>query len=100
MSGPAAIEVEIAELASALANPTRVQLLRMLLRRGPCTVGELVADLPLAQSTVSEHLRLLGEAGMVVRRRRGRVVEGEASSLTLRRLSSLLAGGVVASAPR
>ncbi|MHB1639277.1 MAG: ArsR/SmtB family transcription factor [Candidatus Dormibacteria bacterium] len=56
---------ELAAVAKALGHPVRVQILRTLLEQRACFCGELVAALPLAQSTVSEHLRILREAGLV-----------------------------------
>lgn len=99
MINPAPIDIEIAELASVLGNATRVLIMRVLLRRGPCTVGELVADLPQSQATVSEHLRLLRSVGLVTARRHGRSVRVEAEPLVMRRLSSLLAGVAVSAGP-
>jgi len=55
---------ELSILCKALAHPVRVQILHLLLaRRSLC--GDLVEALPVAQSTVSEHLRILKEAGLV-----------------------------------
>lgn len=55
----------LAALARALGHPARVRLLRILVQRGACVCGELVAELPLAQSTVSQHLKVLKDAGLV-----------------------------------
>lgn len=55
----------LAAMAKGLGHPTRVKILRMLTARTACVTGDLVAELPLAQSTVSEHLRILREAGLV-----------------------------------
>ena len=55
-------EVALATLAKALGRPTRVGILRLLSERSSCVTGDLVARLPLAQSTVSGHLRILREA--------------------------------------
>lgn len=55
----------LATLAKAVAHPTRLAILRLLAHRQTCMTGDLVAELPLAQSTVSEHLRILREAGLV-----------------------------------
>ncbi len=52
-------------MAKALGHPTRVRILRLLAARNACMTGDLVAELPLAQSTVSEHLRILREAGLI-----------------------------------
>lgn len=56
---------EVAQLAWAVAHPARVRILRILLARKSCVCGELVDQLPLAQSTVSQHLKILKEAGLV-----------------------------------
>lgn len=56
---------ELARLAWALAHPARVQLLGLLLARGGCVCGELVGAMDLAQSTVSQHLKILREAGLI-----------------------------------
>jgi ArsR family transcriptional regulator, arsenate/arsenite/antimonite-responsive transcriptional repressor len=55
----------LAQLAKALGHPARVRILRLLAARQTCVTGDVVAELPLAQSTVSEHLRILREAGLV-----------------------------------
>ena len=60
-----AADQELAELAKALAHPARVQILRLLVRKNACICGEIVDELPLAQSTVSQHLKILKEAGLV-----------------------------------
>jgi ArsR family transcriptional regulator len=56
---------ELAKLAWALAHPARARILRILLARQACICGELVDQLPLAQSTVSQHLKILKESGLV-----------------------------------
>lgn len=56
---------EFARLAWAVAHPARVRILRILLARSSCVCGELVELMPLAQSTVSQHLKILKEAGLV-----------------------------------
>jgi ArsR family transcriptional regulator len=55
----------LATMAKALGHPMRVRILRLLAERQACVTGELVVELPLAQSTISEHLRILREAGLV-----------------------------------
>lgn len=55
----------LAAMAKAVAHPARLAILRMLAHRETCVTGDVVAELPLAQSTVSEHLRILREAGLV-----------------------------------
>ena len=56
---------ELARLASALGHPARLRILRFLLAREECFAGAIVDHLPLAQSTVSQHLKVLREAGLV-----------------------------------
>ncbi len=56
---------ELAELAKALGHPARVKILRLLATRNSCVCGELVDELPLAQSTVSQHLKVLKDSGLV-----------------------------------
>ena len=64
LSSPEADE-ELALIAKALGHPMRVRILRILLERRTCLCGEIVAELPLAQATVSQHLKVLKEAGLV-----------------------------------
>jgi len=58
--------VELALLAKALGHPARVRILRLLLSQDACYCGQLVEELPLAQATVSQHLKVLKEAGLIV----------------------------------
>lgn len=55
----------LASLCKALAHPARVQILQILIERKSCICGEIVEVMPLSQSTVSEHLRILKQAGLV-----------------------------------
>jgi ArsR family transcriptional regulator, arsenate/arsenite/antimonite-responsive transcriptional repressor len=64
IEGPEADE-ELALLAKAIGHPARVQILRLLARKDACICGDIVDELPLAQSTVSQHLKVLKEAGLV-----------------------------------
>jgi ArsR family transcriptional regulator, arsenate/arsenite/antimonite-responsive transcriptional repressor len=61
----AAAEEELARLAKALGHPARVQILKLLTRRDTCVCGEIVDEVPLAQSTVSQHLKVLKAAGLI-----------------------------------
>lgn len=56
---------ELARLGKAIGHPARVRILRMLSRREARVCSQIVDEMPLAQSTVSEHLRILKEAGLV-----------------------------------
>lgn len=59
---------QIALIAKALAHPVRVQIIEFLLSRPGCIGGDIVEEVGLAQSTVSEHLRILKASGLVVGR--------------------------------
>jgi ArsR family transcriptional regulator len=85
-------EDELAALAKAIGHPARVKILVILARRTACVCGDIVAELPLAQSTVSQHLKMLKEAGLI----RGEV-DGPRTCYcleprALRRLKVLVAG--------
>ena len=64
VEGPEADE-ELAELAKAIGHTARVQILRLLVRKDGCVCGKIVEELPLAQSTVSQHLKVLKECGLI-----------------------------------
>jgi ArsR family transcriptional regulator, arsenate/arsenite/antimonite-responsive transcriptional repressor len=83
---------ELAKLAWAIAHPARVRILRILLARQSCICGELVDQLPLAQSTVSQHLKILKEAGLVMGEIDGPKVCYEVHPTMLQRLKKLVAG--------
>lgn len=64
----ALFEADLARLATwsrALSHPARLEILRVLGRRGTCICGELVDELPLAQASVSRHLKALKDAGLI-----------------------------------
>ncbi len=63
--GEKLLESELAVLAKALGHPARVRILRLLLARDSCFCGEIVDQLPLAQATVSQHLKVLKAAGLI-----------------------------------
>ena len=56
---------ELAGLSKALGHPARVKILRILVRQNACVCGDIVDELPLAQSTVSQHLKVLKDAGLI-----------------------------------
>lgn len=58
-------ETEIADFAKSLAHPARIAILRKLAEKKECICGDLVTGLPLAQSTVSQHLKALKEIGLI-----------------------------------
>jgi ArsR family transcriptional regulator len=82
---------ELARLSKALGHPARVQIIRLLARRESCICGEIAGEFSLAQSTISQHLKILKEAGLI----RGEV-DGPKTCYcldprTLRRFRSLVA---------
>ena len=56
---------ELAKFAKALAHPTRIEILRLLSTQSCCFTGDLVEVLPIAQSTISQHLKELKNAGLI-----------------------------------
>lgn len=80
----------LAELARALGHPARVAILRLLIQRGDCICGQIVDMMPLAQATVSQHLKVLKDAGLVRGEVDGPRVCYCANPETLRRLGELL----------
>lgn len=60
-----ATEQQVATIAKALGHPARVAILQLLAQRRSCVCGELVLELPISQSTVSQHLKELKAAGLV-----------------------------------
>ncbi len=62
---PDELDTRLATVAKALGHPMRVRILRILLARDACVCGEIVDELPLAQATVSQHLKVLRDAGLV-----------------------------------
>lgn len=64
LDGPLA-DADLVAFAKAAAHPVRLQILRMLSRKEAHLCSHIVDELPLAQSTVSEHLRILRAAGLI-----------------------------------
>jgi DNA-binding transcriptional ArsR family regulator len=56
---------KLAVLAKALGHPARIAILQFLIRTKGCVCGDIVEQLPLSQSTVSQHLKELKSAGLV-----------------------------------
>lgn len=83
---------EFAKLAWAIANPARVQIVRLLIGREACVCGEIVDCLPLAQSTVSQHLKILKESGLIQGEVDGPKVCYCINPKQLERLKALVAG--------
>ena len=83
---------ELAALAKAIAHPARVQIIRLLVRKTACVCGDIVDELPLAQSTVSQHLKVLKEAGLIRGEVEGPPIGYCIEPRALRRLKVLVAG--------
>jgi ArsR family transcriptional regulator, arsenate/arsenite/antimonite-responsive transcriptional repressor len=58
-------EQDLSNFAKAMAHPARIAILKVLAQRNECICGEIVELLPLAQSTVSQHLKELKNAGLI-----------------------------------
>jgi ArsR family transcriptional regulator len=59
-------QLRLAQLAKALGHPMRIRILELLLSCDACSCGQIVDELPLAQATVSQHLKVLKDAGLIV----------------------------------
>ena len=93
LAGPVegqAADDELAAFAKAIAHPTRVRILRMLARKQARMCSHIVDELPLAQSTVSEHLRILRSAGLIQANESGPRVSYCIVPSALKRLKTLL----------
>ncbi len=67
-------EITLAAYAKALAHPARVAILHMLSKKQICICGDIVEELPLSQSTVSQHLKELKSAGLITGEENGACV--------------------------
>jgi len=56
---------KLAVLAKAMAHPARIAILELIIKKGSCVCGDIVDELPLSQSTVSQHLKELKKAGII-----------------------------------
>jgi len=55
----------LAKMAKALAHPARIAILEHLAKKGSCVCGDIVDELPLSQSTISQHLKEMKKAGII-----------------------------------
>ena len=90
LEGPEADE-ELAKMAKAIGHPARVFILRMLSRKEARVCSQIVGEIPLAQSTVSEHLRILKDAGLIRSNQDGPRIGYCINYDTLRKLKALTA---------
>lgn len=83
---------ELATFARALGHPIRVKIIRLLIQKNACVCGDIVDELPLAQSTVSQHLKVLKDSGLIQGRISGPRVCYCIEPRALRRLRALIGG--------
>lgn len=62
---PTTTDEQLVEMLRAVANPVRYRILQILEERGECQCGPLGSQLPIAPSTLSQHLKVLREAGLI-----------------------------------
>lgn len=58
-------QLRIAELTKALGHPARIAILEFMMFKQECICGDIVNEIPLTQSTVSQHLKVLKDAGLI-----------------------------------
>lgn len=59
------LQKDVAKFAKAFSHPARVTIMELLVKKCNCICNDLVESLPLAQSTVSQHLKVLKDAGLI-----------------------------------
>lgn len=59
------VDIQLAEIAKALAHPARIRILKILTDMNVCMCGDIVDQLPLSQATVSQHLKELKRVGLI-----------------------------------
>jgi len=79
-------------LAKALGHPARVRIVRLLAHADTCRCGEIVDELPLAQPTVSQHIKVLKEAGIIRGEVDGTCICYHIEPQARRRMMTLLGG--------
>jgi len=83
--------VALAHQLKALADPARLQLLSIVLASGSACICDLIEPVGLSQPTVSHHMRVLVDAGLLTREKRGKWVHFSVNAQALRDLSEQLA---------
>jgi ArsR family transcriptional regulator len=58
-------EIELAKYAKAISHPARIAILNFLIKKKSCICGDIVDELPISQSTVSQHLKELKDSGLI-----------------------------------
>jgi predicted transcriptional regulator len=89
-------EIDLADIAKALSHPARIRILKILSRRKTCICGQIVKELPLAQATVSQHLKELKRIGVIVGSIKGPAIcyclKRKTLNLILSKFSTLFSG--------
>ena len=74
----------LAKIAKALADPTRLRIYQEIAQKGECFCGELVALEDVAPGTVSHHLKILADAGLIESRREGQFIYNKSKPQTVK----------------
>ena len=82
---------ELSKISKALADPTRLKIYEKIATHPDTICGALVEDFNLSPATVSHHLRILSEAGLIETRREGQFVHNCALAETLKKYTQTLA---------
>ncbi|MBK8683596.1 MAG: winged helix-turn-helix transcriptional regulator [Bacteroidetes bacterium] len=83
-------QLKLAAISKAMGHPARIAILELLLKSPSCICGDIVEKLPLAQATVSQHLRELKEAGLIKGRISGTAICYCLEEKTLEDLSAFI----------
>lgn len=83
-------QLKIAAISKAMGHPARIAILELLLKSPSCICGDIVEKLPLAQATVSQHIRELKEAGLIKGRISGTAICYYLEEKTLECLSAFI----------
>ena len=84
-------DIELSLLAKALSHEIRVQIIRYLFDKNQCVCGDFVKVLPVAQSTVSQHLKILKDSGLISSSQDGKQSYYCVNKTVLRRFRVLVA---------
>ncbi|MCB9032588.1 MAG: helix-turn-helix transcriptional regulator [Chitinophagales bacterium] len=82
--------VQIANYATVLAHPARVMILQFLKEYGACMVSDLQQHIPLAQSTISQHIKILNNAGLLKSKSEANKTYYELKNKTIKNLRTIL----------
>ena len=92
-------DAALVRVLKALGHPKRFQMVQAIARAGELSCGEIVEKFPLSQPTISHHLKILSDAGLLVSRREGQHTYTSVNRSVIEGLRDLLPGRLSA-APR